>query len=230
MDGSPLKLTPSEVALYYRTHVPGLEPGRDKYAGLWCGSCPVCRGQDPHDFTGIPETGVYYCYARCRVGGDIYSLDLALYGGSPSESRARIFHAVGRPIQWLTKKQKKEIVAKCQRDQEDMLLAEHWHRGSLLTIEQQLETDKRWLFQSEGETHERLARAVRSNTLREQRLRAFTRSELLKAYREENAADPVLASLMVRLGKDDRDDIRLLAASLVRLIEIQSAKERELVA
>lgn len=230
MSDAPVKLTPAEVALYCRTHVPQVEPGRDKYAGLWCGSCPVCRGQDPHDFTVIPETGVYYCYARCRVGGDIYSLDLALYGGSPSESRARIFHALGRPIHWLTKKQKKEIVAKCQRDREDMLLAEYWHRGSLLTIEQQLEADKRWLFQSEGETHERLARAVRSNTLREQRLQNLTRSGLLSVYRQESAADPFLASLIVRLGKNDLDDIQLLAASLVRMVEIQSARERELVA
>jgi hypothetical protein len=69
-------------------------------------------------------------------------------------------------------------------------------------------------------------KAVRRDTRREAELKSLSRAELLSLYRQQNAADPVMAALMIRLGKEDLDDIQAEAATCVRMLEIQAARER----
>jgi DNA primase len=222
VNDSPLSLAPSEVAAYYSAHIPQLKQTRTRE---WRGACPIHQGR-ALNFAVNPTSGFYFCFSQCGAGGSIYDLDLALYGGTFPAARDRVFHTIGRPVEKLTKQQKKEWAEKRRLDQEDEVWAECWHRGSLLSLEWQLELNKRGLFETEGEDLEKLAKAVRRDTRRETRLQSLSRAELLSLYRQESTADPAMASLMIRLGEDDLGDIRLEAATCVRMLEIQAAREQ----
>jgi hypothetical protein len=89
---APIRLTPAEIADYYRARVPGL---KQKSGGEWHAPCPIHQGQDPN-FSINPETGQWFCHSQCGQGGDIFDLEEALYGGDFPTRKAEIFRLVGR--------------------------------------------------------------------------------------------------------------------------------------
>jgi hypothetical protein len=222
VNDSPLSLTPSENRDYFIASAPHLKPTRaDEYRG----HCLLHDGRNPGSFAVNTANGLFYCFA-CGEGGDAYRFHQRLHGVGFAEARDQVWEIVGRPITSLTKQQKKAWAEQRRREQEDEAYAEYWHRGSLLSLEWQLELNKSWLFEADGERLEQLAKAVRRDTRREAELKSLSRAELLSLYRQQNAADPVMAALMIRLGKEDLDDIQAEAATCVRMLEIQAARER----
>lgn len=41
---------------------------------VWRGQCPVCRHSSVRAFTVTPAIGRWWCFARCREGGDALEL------------------------------------------------------------------------------------------------------------------------------------------------------------
>src|SRR5579885_1521497 len=89
---APIRLTPGEIADYYRARVPGL---KKKPGGEWHAPCPIHQGQDLN-FSINPETGQWFCHSQCGRGGDIFDLEEALHGGDFPTRKAEIFRLVGR--------------------------------------------------------------------------------------------------------------------------------------
>jgi hypothetical protein len=90
----PICFTPAEVAVYYRTRVPGLKQTRAKE---WRGGCPVNQGHDP-DFAVQAETGLARCFSTCDRGWDIVGLEQALAGAGFKEALDAVCRIVGRPL------------------------------------------------------------------------------------------------------------------------------------
>jgi hypothetical protein len=172
-----------------------------------------------------PEHGDWFCHSQC-AGGDVYQLEQKLHGGTFREARDRVFEIIGRPLPCLSREEKRAWAAQWKRDEEDEENAEYWHRGALLSLGWNLEFQKQRLFDAQGEPVAQVAEQVRRDTQREAELQLVSRSELLSLYRQQTAADPVMASLMIRLGKEDLDDIQSEAVTCVRMLEIQAARER----
>jgi hypothetical protein len=116
---------------------------------------------------------------------------------------------------------------KRHRDQEDEPWAEAWRHGWLLSLEWSLELHKRWLFETDGGEGSPLAETIRRETSRERELRSVSREELLSLYRQEIAADPLLAGFMIQFGQEELDSIHLEAATCVRMLEIEAVREME---
>lgn len=89
---APIRLTPAEIADYYRARVPGL---KQKSGGEWHAPCPIHQGRDPN-FSVNPKTGQWFCHSQCGRGGDIFDLEEALHGGDFPTRKAEIFRLVGR--------------------------------------------------------------------------------------------------------------------------------------
>jgi hypothetical protein len=219
----PLPLTPSENQSYFRALAPHLKRTHTKE---WRGRCLLHDGKNPGSFAVDTERGLWHCFA-CGEGGDAYSFHMKLYGVGFAEARDQVFETVGRPLPQLTKQQKKEWAKQRQLDQEDAVWADYWRRGWLLSLEGQLEFYKQWLWDTDAEEGSPLAAVIRRDTRRETELQSLSRTELLSSYRQQSAADPVLASLMIRLGKEDLEDAQLEAATWVRLLEMQAVREQE---
>src|SRR5581483_3385223 len=89
---APIRLTPGEIADYYRARVPGL---KKKPGGEWHAPCPIHQGKGLN-FSVNPETGQWFCHSQCGRGGDIFDLEEALHGGDFPTRKAEIFRLIGR--------------------------------------------------------------------------------------------------------------------------------------
>jgi hypothetical protein len=72
-----------------------------------------------------------------------------------------------------------------------------------LSLEWSLELHKQWLFETDGGEGSPLAETIRRETSRERELRSVSREELLSLYRQEIAADPLLAGFMIQFGQEE---------------------------
>lgn len=93
MNSQIIAFSAPEVAAYYASRAPRLSQRGQR----WRGRCPVHNGSNPTSFSVNPVTGHWKCFSKCARGGDIFTLEELLVGGSFPERKARIFELVGRP-------------------------------------------------------------------------------------------------------------------------------------
>src|SRR4051794_35323334 len=88
---SEMNFTPDEIAHYYSKRVPKL---KQVQANEWRGPCPVHEGQG-NSFSVKAKTGEWFCHSKCKFGGGILALEVALTNNDPETCKASILQLIG---------------------------------------------------------------------------------------------------------------------------------------
>ena len=92
---TPVPLTSTEIAAYYRERVPGLQQAGHR----WEGRCPVHGGDNRDSFKVNPETGQWFCHSECSRGGNVVQLEAELHhAGDTKAAWAKVCELVGREM------------------------------------------------------------------------------------------------------------------------------------
>jgi DNA primase len=62
-----------EISAYYIARTPRVRQRGNE----WRGPCPIHDGRDDN-FAVNADTGLWFCHSRCRRGGSVYDLEMAL--------------------------------------------------------------------------------------------------------------------------------------------------------
>lgn len=181
-----INLSSSEVATYYAARVPDLLQLRKQ----WRGRCPIHQGRG-YNFSVNPETGMWRCWSRCGLGGDIITLEMALTGLGWREAVAAVEQIIGRSLlnRPATRTERRALAKRRERQQGEMRAAEYFCMAAASMAEHLLDELPEGALERFGPTHFLLS------------LRSTRGAALLTVYRDFCAREPRLAAALVFAGE-----------------------------
>jgi hypothetical protein len=183
-----IRFSPVEVASYYRFRCPDLPQTRNNH---WRGKCPIHRGRNL-SFSVNAASGQWFCFSKCRRGGDIIELERLVTSASWRDAVKEIERIVGRNLldRPASLSERQNLAKQRQDKQREMRSAEFFQLAAMRMAEHLLDDV---LLEGVPERY--------APTQLLLKLRAATGSTLLAEYHDFQSRQPQLAAALVYAGE-----------------------------